>query len=99
MTIDGWEFDLIIISSHYEENHPYMTDEKILKIVQQLDKKTGFIPKLKGKLPDGTEWQSFFKEPFCYDKKAYRLVWYWELGISRLWVLNCHRRSKYDKKC
>jgi len=52
---------MIIISSHYEEEHgSYMNDEKILKISKQLDNKKGFIPKLQGKLPDGTEWQSFY---------------------------------------
>jgi hypothetical protein len=89
IAVNNWKFDLIIVSSHYEENHPYMTDEKILKIAKQLDKRSDFIPKLQGKLPDGTEWQSFFWEPFCYRKKAYRLVWYWEVGIPRLWILHC----------
>jgi len=56
MTVNSWEFDTTIISSHFEEEHgSYMRDELILKIVQQLDKKKGFTPKLQGKLPDGTE--------------------------------------------
>jgi len=56
ITVNKLEFDLIIISSHYEKEHgSYMSDEKILKIVQQLDKKSDFVPKLQGKLPDKTE--------------------------------------------
>lgn len=100
MVVNSWKFEMTIISSHYEEEHgSYMNDEKILEIVKQLDKRDDFVPKLQGKLSDGTEWQSFCWEPFCHDKKAYRLVWYWEIGIPRLWILNCYRRSKYDKKC
>ena len=100
MVVNGWEFKMAVVSSHYEEEHgSYMNDEKILEIAKQLDKRDDFIPKLQGKLPSGTEWQSFFWEPFCHDKKAYWLVWwYWEIGIPRLWILNCHRRSKYDKE-
>ncbi|CAG8644576.1 9999_t:CDS:2, partial [Racocetra persica] len=38
--------------SHYEKEHgSYMSDEKILKIVKQLDKRNDFTPKLQGKLP------------------------------------------------
>lgn len=76
-----------------KENHP----QKIQEIVKQLDKRNDFIPHRQGKLPNGTEWQSFFWEPFCYNGKAYRLVWYWEADISCLWILNCYRRKKYDK--
>ncbi|WP_322632033.1 hypothetical protein [endosymbiont DhMRE of Dentiscutata heterogama] len=100
IVVNNWEFDTIIISSHYEKEHgSYMNDEKILKIVEQLDKRNGFAPKLQGKLPGRVEWQSFFWEPFCYNKKAYRLIWYWELDTPCLWILNCYRRSKFDKKC
>lgn len=100
MVVNGWEFNEIIISSHYEKEHgSYMSDEKILKIAKKLDKKSGFIPKLHGKLPNSQqEWQSFFWEPFRYQDKAYRLVWYWEIGNPRLWILHCHRRKKYEKK-
>jgi len=35
--VNGYEFKEIIISSHYEENHKYLTDKDILEIVQQLN--------------------------------------------------------------
>ena len=102
MVVNGWEFKEVIIDPHYEEEHgSYMNDEKILTIVQQLDGRSDFVPHRQGKLVDGTEWQSFFWEPFFLkDKtkeKAYRLVWYWEIGKPRLWIINCHRRKKYEK--
>ena len=38
LTINNRNFNEIIISSHYEENHSfYMTDEKILEIVRKLN--------------------------------------------------------------
>lgn len=98
VTVNKREFSMIIISSHYEENHPYMTDEKILKITKQLDKRDDFIPNFQGKLPNGVEWQSFFWEPFIHENKAYRLVWYWEIEKPYLWILHCFRRKKYEKK-
>ncbi|WNE40134.1 MAG: hypothetical protein GBAus27B_000201 [Mycoplasmataceae bacterium] len=97
MTVNELKFDTIIISSHYEENHSYMNDEKILEITKQLDKKDDFIPHRQGKLPNGVEWQNFFWEPFFDENKAYRLVWYWEIGKKHLWILNCFRRKKYEK--
>ena len=54
--VNKQEFNMVIISSHYEENHgSYMNDEKILKITKQLDKRNDFVPHLQGKLPNGTE--------------------------------------------
>ena len=56
LVVNGGEFVELIISSHYEVNHgSYMTDEKILAIAKQLDKRNDFIPKLQGKLADKTE--------------------------------------------
>ena len=99
MVVNNWEFGEIVVSSHYEESHgSYMNDEKILIIAKQLDKRNDFIPHRQGKLPNGTIWQSFFWEPFWHEDKAYRLVWYWELGNSQLLIIHCHRRKKYEKK-
>ena len=95
--VNGWKFNEIVISSHYEEKHSfYMNDEKILKIAEQLDKRDGFIPHRQGKLPSGVEWQSFFWEPFFHENQAHRLVWYWEIGNPQLLIIHCHRRSKYE---
>jgi hypothetical protein len=55
MMVSKLKFNTIIISSHYEEDHPYMTDEKILKIAKQLDKRDDFVPHLQGTLPNGVE--------------------------------------------
>ena len=74
-----------------------MTDEKILEIVKQLDKKNGFAPRYRGKLPNGAEWQSFFLEPIFYEGKAFCLVWYWQSNKNNLWILNCFRKKKYEK--
>jgi len=99
MMVSELKFSTIIISSHYEEEHgSYMTDEKILRIAKQLDKRDDFIPHLQGTLPNGVEWQSFFWEPFIDEDQAYRLVWYWEIDKPYLWILHCFRRKKYEKK-
>ena len=51
--VNNHEFGEIIISSHYEEEHSsYMTDDKILQIVKQLDGRNDFVAKLEGKLPN-----------------------------------------------
>ena len=56
LIINGGEFVEVIISSHYEVNHSsYMTDEKILEIVKQLDKRNNFTPHHQGKLPNGVK--------------------------------------------
>ena len=56
LVVNGRNFNEVIISSHYEENHlSYMTDKKILEIVQQLDKRNDFVPHRQGKLANGTE--------------------------------------------
>ena len=53
----------IIISSHYEISHPYLTDEIILEMVQQLDGKifqvedTKSNPKREFFSQDGLEYQ------------------------------------------
>jgi len=52
--VNGWEFKKVIISSHFEEKHLYMTDELILKVTKQLDKRV-YIPKLQGNLPDSQQ--------------------------------------------
>jgi hypothetical protein len=55
ISVNNLEFEEVIISTHYEEKHgSYMTDEKILAIVKQLDGKSGFIPHRQGQLPNGT---------------------------------------------
>ena len=58
MVVNGWKFTEILISSHYKENHPYMTDEIILEIAKQLDKKNNFIPHREGKLPVQIKYQN-----------------------------------------
>lgn len=53
LVVNGRKFTVLTISSHYEKNHgSYMNDETIKEIVQQLDNKKGFVPKLRGSLPD-----------------------------------------------
>ena len=56
INVNNQQFEEIIISSHYEKEHgSYMTDDKILQIVKQLDKRKDFIPKLQGKLPNSQQ--------------------------------------------
>lgn len=97
MTINGQNFKEIVIDPHYETNHPYMNDEKILAIARQLDKKDNFIPHRQGTLPNGIEWKSFFQEPFFHEGQAHRLVWYWEENNPQLLIIHCFRRKKYEK--
>lgn len=54
--VNNQEFNEMIISSHYEKEHgSYMSDEKILQIVKQLDKRDDFIAKLQGELPNSQQ--------------------------------------------
>lgn len=56
MTVNGYQFHTIVISSHYEKEHvSYMNDDKILKITKQLDKRNDFNPHRQGKLSKGVE--------------------------------------------
>lgn len=97
LAVNGRNFTELIISSHYEEKHRYMTDEKIMVIVGQLEGKE-FTPKLHKQIDNNPHeyWQSFKHEPFFYEGKAHRLVWYWESNRPKIWVLHCFRRKKYE---
>jgi hypothetical protein len=86
--IKFWE---IVISSHYEEKHPEITDKLILELVQQLDNKI-FVGKA------GKEgWKYFEFEPLFHQSKTYRLVWCWNSKHSFLGIRNCFQRKKYEK--
>jgi hypothetical protein len=53
LMVNERQFTELIIHSHYEQNHgSYMTDEIIKTIVQQLDQRNNFVPKLSGSIAD-----------------------------------------------
>jgi hypothetical protein len=76
LMVNGREFTVLTISSHYEKNHgSYITDEIIKAIIQQLDGKQ-FAPHRQKQITDNPNeyWQNFNYEPLFYNGKAYRLV-------------------------
>jgi hypothetical protein len=105
LMVNERQFMELIIHSHYEQNHgSYMTDKIIKAIVQQIDQRNNFVPKLSGSIADKPNeyWQSFSEEPLFYNGKPHRLVWYWQSNKNIIWVLNCFRvprkKYKYEKK-
>jgi len=84
----------IIISSHYEISHPYLTDEIILELVKKLDGKTFQVEDKKS----NPNREFFSQDRIGYQGYKYKLVWLlWEKG-SNLGVIACYRRKKYEKK-
>lgn len=87
----------IIIWDHYEDSHSeYMDDKIILDFISRLNNNQYTLNKEKF-LNDGRMWRTYY-EIFHIEKKAYLLAWYQEEGRNSLWVLNCFRRHRYDKK-
>ena len=93
MVVNRWEFRIIIISSHYEEEHgSYMTDEKIYILVHELLRTQRFV--FAGRME---KWE-YFEADILWIDKNYRLVFCLEDGQGYLGIVDCYRKSKYDKK-
>jgi len=60
----------IIISSHYEISHPYLTDEIILEMVQQLDGKIFQVEDTK----TNPKREFFSQDKLEYQEYYYKLV-------------------------
>ena len=78
----------VIISSHYEQNHlDHMSDDLILKLVNELngrkelpvEEKNGF---------------SYFVTLIEYKEKPYKLIWLLEAETIYIGVINAHRTRK-----
>lgn len=66
--LNGLILNQVIIDQHYKEKHPDVTDEIILELVKQLDKKTYTVE------IEADGFQYFRVEPVFYNQAPYRLV-------------------------
>jgi len=87
---------VLIIDPHYEENHPYMTDEKIYYLVKK------YLPYNEPKSSKKVGlWEFPIWEPLVYENKIHCLVGcFHEVKIDFSGIVHCYRikKSKYGKK-
>jgi len=78
----------LIVSAHYEENHPDITDEVIIELVRQLDGEEYTPDDIK---PSGFEY--FVNDGLQLKGKTYRLIWLLKHDELFIGVVNCYRRD------
>jgi hypothetical protein len=86
LTFNGQKIKQIIITGHYLENHPEITNELILEILEE---------KLNGQRvrPDINYLgqRKVFVWDTDYSDKNYRLIFWFKDGTnSHLWIRNCY---------
>jgi len=91
--INKRKLDKLVIDPHYEEGHgSYMTDEKIYILVHELLRIQRFV--FAGRME---KWE-YFEADILWIDKNYRLVFCLEDDQEYLGIVDCYRKSKYDKK-
>ncbi|MBY0383645.1 hypothetical protein K2X05_00675 [bacterium] len=85
IVVNGIKISDVIISDHYEIKHSkYMTDELVLKLVNELDGKK--------ELPiDTKDGFSYFLSMVELNDKPYRLIWLLQDNAIYIGVVNAHR--------
>lgn len=76
------------ITDHYQENHPEITNELILKILERKLNNKWIDP-----LPDSyLLWgREVFRFDTSYRDESYRLIFWFKDGTNdHLWIRNCH---------
>ena len=75
----------ITITDHYQQEHPEITNELILKILEQ---------RFNGKQSEPTSYlglRKVFKRETTYLRKRYRFVfWFKDNTSNHLWIRNCY---------
>lgn len=87
LVVNGRKILEVIIDPHYEERHPDISDDLILKLVRRLSG-SNFSSKSRT-----NHWTYYSHDQVDEDGKKYRLVWCLEDGSSFLGIINCYRRS------
>ena len=67
LEVNGYQFSEVVISHHYQEKHPDITDELILKLLRLFADKKTFQP-------DKLTTDYFALEKILYQGKKYKLV-------------------------
>ncbi len=88
ITLNGRNFNSVIIDQHYLKKHPEMSDELILELVGTLHGRSFPIEMRKN------TYEYFTVEPVDYEDKPYRLVLVMCLGDDYLGVINAFRVSR-----
>lgn len=93
--INGIMIKEIYLNPHWEKHEEEgITKELIIALVKLLgllgEKELGM-----GKRYD--EWAYYDYEPIFYQNKAYCLVWCLEDGKSYIEIVDCYRKSNYEK--
>lgn len=85
IVVNGIKVSDVIISAHYELKHSkYMTDELILKLVNELDGKR--------ELPiDVKDGFSYYLSMVEFKGKPYKLIWLLQDNAIYIGVVNAHR--------
>jgi hypothetical protein len=77
----------VVIDSHYELNHPDMSDELILKLVLKLNGRE-FTP-----VDRKDDFDFFVADHLLLQRKIYRLVWCMKDDRMYIGVINAFRRK------
>ncbi len=67
VTLNGRHFVRIVIDPHYEKNHPDITDQLILKLIQQLDG-------VQSESADDKDGFTYLAHELSWQEKSYRLI-------------------------
>ena len=86
LEVNGYCFQKVEISQHYQKKHPDITDELILELLKLFADKRTFQP-------DKLTTDYFVLEKIFYQEKKYKLVWQIENQSSFI-VVNCYRIKK-----
>lgn len=86
LNINGRKIDTVIVDPHYENKHPDINDEIILKLVRTLDGNDYDIEERKD------DWEFYMLDRIPLEDKFYRLVWCLKDGALFIGIINCFRR-------
>ena len=86
LEVNGYSFQKVDISQHYQKKHPDITDELILELLKLFVDKRDFQP-------DKLTTDYFVLEKILHLGKKYKLVWQIENGKTFI-VVNCYRIKK-----
>jgi len=86
LEVNGYSFQKVDISQHYQKKHPDITDELILELLKLFVDKRDFQP-------DKLTNDYFVLEKILHLGKKYKLVWQIENDKTFI-VVNCYRIKK-----
>jgi hypothetical protein len=85
MLFNGHKINEVIIDQHYKLKHPEMSDDLILKLVNELNRESRLHTHANG------NFLYYVEDPIFYNGKPYRLIFLMESGYNYIGVVNAFR--------